>query len=185
MDFSGYLGCLIVLKGSHLWRKVSELCVEAQLPADEGGLGSSVIFIDGGNVFDPYLIADLSRQYNAPIGQVLQGVKVARAFTCHQLVSLICEKLPIALKFYNSRLAVVSDIFSLFNEVEAEEARGMFNHVTWFLSELAKKENVMVITACMRPASDLTLESYLTSRADITLDIAEGTPQVTLESYVR
>jgi RecA/RadA recombinase len=163
---------------------VSEICIRAQLLKEEGGLETSIIYVDGGNVFDPYLIANLSRQHNISIGQTLQNIKVSRAFTCHQLVSLICERLPEALKTYNSRLVVISDIFSLFNDAESGEAGRMFNHITHFISELVKKENIIVIATCLRYAREPIFESYLTSRVDIILDVTENI-QVTLENYNR
>lgn len=182
MNLLNHLGYFIVLRGPHTRYTVSEICVKAQLPQDDDGLGSSVIFIDGGNIFDPYLIADLSRQYNVSVGQILQGIKVSRAFTCYQLVSLICEKLPEALKTYNSKLVIISDIFSLFNEIESEKAIRMFNCVTHFLSELVKKEDIIVITTCLRHAYEPMLESYLTSRANTVLDVSEAAEKVSLEN---
>ncbi len=185
MNLLDRLGYFIVLRGPHTAYTVPEICVKAQLPKDEDGLETSVIFIDGGNIFNPYLIADLSRQYNISIGQILQGIKVSRAFTCYQLASLICEKLPKALKTYNSKLTIISDIFSLFNEIESEKATRMFNHITHFLSKLVKKEDIIVITTCLRHPYEPILESYLTSRADTVLDVQEVTKKVTLENYIR
>jgi hypothetical protein len=39
------------------------LSVRAQLPIDNGGLNSPVLFVDGGNSFNPYLVAELARSY--------------------------------------------------------------------------------------------------------------------------
>ena len=49
----------VVFHGSWMGHILSEmLCVRCQLPICEGGLDSTMIFIDGGNIFDPYFIAE-------------------------------------------------------------------------------------------------------------------------------
>ena len=56
--FPGFaLGDFAVLQGSSVMSLASLLCVKAQLPPQLGGLQSSVVFIDGGNTFRLYQIA--------------------------------------------------------------------------------------------------------------------------------
>jgi hypothetical protein len=56
--------------------------------------GRLVYCLDGGNVFDPYRLAELARgQAIEPLG-VLERVWVSRAYTCHQLVEAVETMLP-------------------------------------------------------------------------------------------
>jgi hypothetical protein len=47
--------------------------------------GRNIYCLDGGNVFDPYQLAELARTAGLEPGQVLDRVFVSRAYTCHQL----------------------------------------------------------------------------------------------------
>lgn len=90
----GLFSGLSVLFGSEEIHVISHfLVVKAQIPKGEGGLGSPSIFIDGGNVFDPYMVSEVARRQGILPENALKGIHVSRAFTCYQLVSLITEKL--------------------------------------------------------------------------------------------
>jgi hypothetical protein len=56
-------GDFVVLYGDDSLLMSFVLCVRCVLPRDMGGLGSSVVFVDGGNSFSPYLIGDVARGY--------------------------------------------------------------------------------------------------------------------------
>ena len=58
-----------------------------------GVLNSDVVWIDGGNSVDPYEIGRVCRRFGRDRDEVLDSVRVARAFTAYQLVSLIDERL--------------------------------------------------------------------------------------------
>jgi len=173
----------VVLRGGYACHAFVEmLCVKVQLPESEGGFNSPVIFIDGGNIFDPYLIADYSRQCRLGIGDILRGIKVSRAFTSYQLATLIKERLPSALKKYKSKVVIIAEILRLFqtSDMDEEEARRVFNELTVFLSNLAKKEGILVVATCLhcRPSRRRSmLEPYLVSRADMCGTVLEGKTQ--------
>ena len=61
--FPGFApGDFAVLYGSpSVISLTSLLCIRAQLPVQLGGLGSNVVFIDGGNTFRLYKIARLAQ----------------------------------------------------------------------------------------------------------------------------
>jgi hypothetical protein len=63
----------------------SLLCIRAQLPAQLGGLGSNVVFIDGGNTFRLYKIACLAQLHHLNPRQALERIFISRAFTAYQL----------------------------------------------------------------------------------------------------
>jgi len=51
--------------------------------------GAQVRVLDGGNRFDGYFVARLARRLSAQPEQVLQRIRISRAFTCFQLAGLI------------------------------------------------------------------------------------------------
>ena len=91
--FPGFtLGDFALLYGSHSVLSLSSLlCVRAQLPMQLGGLGSRVVFIDGGNSFKLYQIARLARLHNLNPEKILKKIHISRAFTAYQITSLILE----------------------------------------------------------------------------------------------
>ena len=89
--FPGFAaGDFAVLYGSpSVISLTSLLCVRAQLPTQLGGLGSNVVFIDGGNTFRLYKIARLAQLHQLDPRQVLKRIFISRAFTAYQLTCLL------------------------------------------------------------------------------------------------
>ena len=56
--------------------------------------GSPVTLVDAAQSFDPYLVARMSRYRELDPRALLERIRLSRAFTCHQLVTLLCETLP-------------------------------------------------------------------------------------------
>jgi hypothetical protein len=154
-------GDFVVLYGDRVSFMAFALCVRSILPTDKGGLGSSVVFVDGGNSFNPYLVADLARMYDLDPRAALERVYVSRAFTAYQLSSLILEKLEPFLNIKRSRLLVVSDIASLFLDRDAR-ARA--------LSEIAEKKQTLVLATYYperRSRRGLFFEAVLFGRSNV------------------
>jgi len=111
------LGHFVFLHGAPSCLALSErLCVRAQLALAEGGLESKAIFIDGGNTFDPCLIAEYAEQLSLDSDKVLENILVSRAFTCHQLTSLIANNLKPWIDRLNIKLAVISNILEPYSD---------------------------------------------------------------------
>jgi len=183
-------GDFVVFHGSRLCHVFSELlCVRSLLPRIEGGLGSSVVFVDGGNLFDPYLISENARLLGVDPEEALKRIWVSRAFTSYQLTALLTEKLSEILEREGSRLVVVSDIAGLYcdPDVGMFEANVTFNMVTRFLWNLAKEKGFLLVSTSLssRGKWKRRLEQYLLGRADIALRADEGNPHVklTLEKH--
>ena len=121
------LGDRLCVMGSHANLLISRLCVRAFMPIKHGGLGAgSIVFADAGNSSDVYQCVDFARQFGLKIDRVLRGVAVSRAFTIHQLAGLIVYELPTAMRQFNSRIVVISDLLRMFIEdpqVSQKEAR--------------------------------------------------------------
>ena len=56
--------------------------------------GKSVVLVDASQSFDPYLVARVGRWAGTSPRILLERIRLSRAFTCHQLVTLLCETLP-------------------------------------------------------------------------------------------
>jgi len=121
------------------------LCVRATLPQ---GLDSDVVFIDAGNLFDTYTISQHIVNLGLESSRVQQRIHLSRAFTHHQVHSLIVEKLTVALDEHEARLAVVSDITALFCDPdvrEKKEALDIFRRSVQFLGNTAEQRNMLII----------------------------------------
>ena len=140
----------------------SLLCVRAQLPTQLGGLGSNVIFIDGGNTFRLYQVARLAQLHKLNPKEALDRIYISRAFTAYQITSLVMDKLKETVKKYNAKLVILSDIagFFLDKDVPEEEARSVFSQVTAYLSKFAR-ENQVVLIATYPPHQETRRNSYL------------------------
>lgn len=154
------------------------LSVRCQLPLEEGGFGSSVIFIDGGNTFDPYLISFLARKYDLNPESILQRIFISRAFTTYQLALLVFEKLNAALENFESKLVIISDITALFldRDVPKTEAKPIFNKLTLHLSELASRKKLAVLATYIprfHYRRSLFLHGALHGRADVLIKLEE------------
>jgi RecA/RadA recombinase len=146
--FPGFeTGNFAVLHGDSASSILFLLCVRAQLPPEKGGLGSSVVFVDGGNSFSPYIVAELARNHGLDSRAALENIQVSRAFTAYQLSSLILEKLEPFLKSKKTRLLVVSDIASLFfdRDIPRTEAKDLFIKTCAKLSDIAASEQTAVV----------------------------------------
>jgi len=162
--FSGFeLGDFAVLHGSNSVQSlVSLLCVRAQLPSQLGGLGSDVVFIDGGNTFNPNHVDRLARLHQLDPKQTLERIYLSRAFTAYQMTKLILEKLKETVKRYNAKLVIISDIAGLFLEedVPEDEAREVYNQIMAYLSNFAKENNIVLI-ATYPPHEETERNSFL------------------------
>jgi hypothetical protein len=147
--FPGFsIGDFAVLYGSNsVLSLTSLLCVRAQLPPQLGGLGSNVVFIDGGNTFRLYQVARLARLHQLDPKQALERIYLSRAFTAYQMTALILEKLKETVKRYNAKLAIISDIadFFLDKDVPEYEARRVYSQVTAYLSSFAEENKISLI----------------------------------------
>jgi len=181
------LGQFAILQGSSLCRILSEqLCVRAQLPPP-AGLDTDIVFVDGGNSFNPYLISDYAIEQGIDPKQALRKIHLSRAFTWFQLSTLLREKLPKALDKYDSKFAVISDVTQLYSDPDIEdrkEAFSILNKSIASISTLAERKQALILAT----ASNLKnrgFEDSLTSRAHVVVNIEEndGYAWVTLRKH--
>jgi hypothetical protein len=73
--------------------------------------GEPVLYLDGANTFDPFLVARLARAHRRQPRQILTMIHVARAFTCCQMERLVSDCLSAALDRYQARIAILAGFF--------------------------------------------------------------------------
>lgn len=171
--FPGFeLGDFAVLHGDAASFISFVLSVRFQLPPNKGGLGSAVVFVDGGNSFNPYSVSEIAQSYALDSRLVLEKIYISRAFTAYQLSSLILEKLEPFLRRKRSKLLVVSDVTSLFfdKDIPKTEAKSLFMKVCAKLSEIAARKKSIVVTTYFperRSKRGVFFEAVLFGRSNI------------------
>ena len=90
--------------------------------------GADVVFVDGGNSVDPHGMVALGKRVGLTRAEILPRVHVARAFTCHQMATLILESLDRKLEETGAGLVVLSCLPELYldEDVELREAHQLF-----------------------------------------------------------
>jgi len=74
--------------------------------------GEPVVYLDGANTFDPFVVGQLARAHRRQPRALLSMIRVARAYTGHQMERLISDCLMFALERYQSRIAILSGLFN-------------------------------------------------------------------------
>jgi hypothetical protein len=163
----------------------SLLCVRAVLPKPLG-LDSDVVFLDGGNTFDAYSISEQAINHEIESEKVLERIHLSRAFTYHQLSTLINEKLPQALDRFRARLAVVSDTTQLYCDPDVQskqEALDVFRKDVRALAILAKQKSTLIVATNLR-AINKRMDSILLHTAHICAKLDRNTfTQLTLARH--
>jgi DNA repair protein RadA len=124
------------------------LCVNAQLPKEQGGLGGSVLFVDTENTFRPERIVQMAQAKGLDPDEVLKKIFVARAFNSdHQ--SMLIEKADKLVRDNNVRLIIVDSLMSEFRsdyigmEMLARRQQSLNKHLHR-LQKLADTHNLAV-----------------------------------------
>lgn len=168
-------GKLILLEGDISASSLSHLlCVRSQLPAENGGLGSPVVWLDGGNTFDIYKITEFSRNLRLNPEQVLKRIHISRAFTCHQMSALVIEKMWDAVDRSKSKLVMISDLPYLFleSDIPRTEVAEAFAPVVEVLQNSPEREDVLILATGLGYSlarGESQIHESIASKADIIL----------------
>ena len=92
---------------------LSELCVQAVTE-----YGTQAVFVDGGNSIRPYEIARIAKFRGLEPNAVLSRINVARAFTAHQMASLIIDRLDAMVEKTGPSTIIVSSLLDLFMDLD-------------------------------------------------------------------
>jgi hypothetical protein len=176
--FPGFaLGDFAVLHGSSAVQSLLSLvCVRAQLPYQLGGLESNVLFVDGGNTFRLYDVSNIAQLHELEPRKVLERIFVSRAFTAYQLASTIFDRLQDAVKQYESKLVVLSDLARLYldKDVPKREAKDVFSQLTSVIRDFAQENRIIVIATYLPPfrsKRNMFFKETIFARANVVLSV--------------
>ena len=148
--YGGIRICDIFCMTGHVDSLVSRLCVRSLLAPRSGGLASSsVIVIDAGNTSSVYQCVSFARQYGMDVSKVLDGIVVSRAFTIHQLASLVITELPKAVKRFKARIVVISGLLTMFQQdplVDTREAKRLLEQMMLAVAK-SIPDTIVIISA--------------------------------------
>ena len=101
------------------------------------GKGIDVTVLDGANGFDPYMVSSLARKTVIPPEKLLKKIRIARAFTCYQMATLV-ERLELLL--HRERAAQPEFLPPSSRRLPAGQERGavgviLLGPITTFLDE--------------------------------------------------
>lgn len=113
----------------------------------EGTRHGMVVAVDGGNSFDPYLIAAHARRLGMVPRDVLAGLRVSRAFTAYQLSVVLNEALPDELLDHRPGLVLVSCLPELYldEDVPWHEANELVKQAMDGLRAVARDHGCAVL----------------------------------------
>ena len=105
------------------------------------------IYIDAGMCADPYKISSFARKLELDSKKVLESVHLSRAFTVHQLTTLIQDRLEDAIKRYKPKTLIIGrfPIFYLDSDVKEKEAQTLLRSNIHKIKELTVKYGLVTI----------------------------------------
>ncbi len=111
-------------------------------------LGEPVFFLDGNHCFDPYPLVNLAKTIGQNPKTFLDSLFVSRAFTCHQMGSLVLNQLREAMGSHHPRLVILASPLETFYDesVPLIEARNLLHHLTAALGRLAPGHIFVVLS---------------------------------------
>jgi hypothetical protein len=146
---------------------------------DRALAGEPVLYLAGANVFDPFLVGRLARASRVAPAHVLQQIHVSRAFTCHQMVRLVTDCLPSALRTYDARFVILAGpLDTLYDQsVPEPEAMRLFRAMTEALQHMAEQAiQVLCVSPLAPPESGGRSRFVATLRAQArrAIDLCEA-----------
>jgi hypothetical protein len=117
-----------------------------------------VVFLDGANSFDPFLLSKAARSAGLVPEELLSRVHISRAFTCHQMHALVVERLAGALEQFDTNVAIISGLLDTFydQDVPFAETYDLLRKTMAEFTRLAGN-GARILLAC--PDTPLPLES--------------------------
>jgi hypothetical protein len=109
------------------------------------GKGIDVILLDGANRFDPYMASSFAKKAMIPPERLLKRIRIARAFTCYQMATLMGERLVSLLRQEGAAVPrqklwviLLGPITTFFDEdVPEREVRPLFERSLKRVEEIA------------------------------------------------
>ncbi len=107
-------------------------------------LRGPLVVLDGGSGFDAYAVARSIRRENPDVNGVLERVRLARAFTCYQMLALLRRTIP------DRRPKVVMDLLATFEDESVDEVDRDFL-LRESISLLNRLSRAAPVVVCIHP----------------------------------
>jgi DNA repair protein RadA len=125
------------------------VCVSAQLPFDQGGLGGSALYIDTESTFRPERIAQIAKSKDLDVESILNNIHVAKIYNASHL-ELIVRAMGGLIQQNNIKLVIVDSIISLhraefLGRGSLSERQQRLNAIMHRLKRISEIYNVAVI----------------------------------------
>ena len=148
--------------------------------------GESVLYVDGANTFDPFVIGRLARTHRMQPRRALSMIHVARAFTGHQTERLVSDCLGSALQRYLAKTVILSGLLETVYDGTAhdQEASRSFGRIADSIFSLTRQGYRVV---CLCPSAPLVTAArrrslkQLCAMANRVIDVQEAFGVVRLE----
>ncbi|MBS3905920.1 MAG: hypothetical protein KGZ49_02680 [Syntrophaceae bacterium] len=142
------------------------------------GKGMDVIVLDGANRFNPYIASPFARKALISPEEILKRIRIARAFTCYQMATLMGEHLPALLKeeratvpTKNPWVVLLGPITTFLDEdVPEREIRPLFERALQKMEEMALRGIPFFLFQPSVPSD--SRRAYLTKRLSQFSDLA-------------
>ncbi|HEV8594187.1 MAG TPA: hypothetical protein VGR51_01500 [Thermoplasmata archaeon] len=110
-------------------------------------LDADVVFVDGGNSVDPHGIVRAAKRVGLGRLDVLPRIRVARAFTCHQMATLLVDRLEEAVAESGAKLVVLSCLPALYldEDVAYGEAHQLFLRSLRKIREVTEEHGTITV----------------------------------------
>jgi hypothetical protein len=161
-------GCMTLVDSSDrmVFDLTHILCVNAV-----STLGRDVVWVDGGNCVDPYELGRICKRFGLDRTEVLDGIRVARAFTAYQLVSLIDERLEDEVRRTRAGMIIVSCLPDMFQdrEIRWSESYQLIKRCVERLHDLSRRERTATLVTnygLMKLLQRKSLKNLLYDAAD-------------------
>ena len=109
--------------------------------------GGRISLIEGSNRFLPYRIGELGRALGADPGELLERIRLARAFTAYQMVTMV-DGWAAEARAHRPHLLVAHEVPELFHDAEelpVEERRPLLAHVARTLGTVAHRTGLPML----------------------------------------
>jgi hypothetical protein len=122
--------------------------------------GDTMILIDGANSFDPYLIVEVAKKINRPPRELLSRIFISRVFTCHQMETLISERLEGTIMKFQSQIVILSGLLHTFydEDVPIMEAFRLLKKILKKLKAVAERH--LILALCPDPPARVSQRRF-------------------------
>jgi len=138
-------------RSAMLWGDASVARLAVRTAAAAVDRGFPVAIIDGAMAFDVTMVAAYAQARRIPPERFLRQIHIARAFTCHQVATLLCERLDLLLAPQHVGLVILlGPCTTFFDEnVPFKDAFLLFRRVLVKLEALCKHGPLLLIAQAL------------------------------------